>query len=107
MTPFIAPRGRDDVFGGLQGQVLSQLLAPLTRGRGQPRRVARVAGPAARGQPERRPGAVKTKSSGSAAAQDQGCGACHRRGEQPDELHADRAARIRRVIRCRASSTPG
>ena len=68
-------QGRDDVFGGLQGQVLSQLLAPLTRGREQPRRVARVAGPAARGQPERRPGAVKTQPSGSAAAEDQGRGA--------------------------------
>ena len=107
MTPFIAPRVRDDVFGGLQGQVLAQLLAPLARGREQPRRAARVAGPAARGQPERRPGAVKAQPSGPAAAQDQGRGARHRRGEEPDELHAGRAARIRRVIRCRASSTPG
>ena len=101
------PQGAGDVFGGLQGQVLAQQLALLARGREQPRRAGRVAGPAARGQPERRPGAIKAQPPGPAAQQDQGRGARHRRGEEPDELHAGRAARIRRVIRCRASSTPG
>ena len=65
-------QGGGDVFGGLQGQVLAQLLALLARGREQPRRAARVAGPAARGQPERRPGAVQAQPSGPAARQDRG-----------------------------------
>jgi hypothetical protein len=95
------------VFGGPQGQVLAQPLALLARDREQPRRAGRVAGPAARGQPERRPGAMKAQLSGPTARQDEGRGGRHRRGEEPDALHAGCAARIRRVIRCRASSTPG
>ncbi len=64
-VPRSAESSAGDVFGGLQGQILSQQLALLARG------------------------------------------ARHRCGEEPDELHAGRAARIRRVIRCRVSSTPG
>ena len=105
--PLHRPQGAGDVFGGLQGQVFAQQLALLARGREQPRRAGRVAGAAAHGQPERRPGAIKAQPSGPTARQDQGRGTRHHRGEQPDEPHAARPARIRRVIRCRASSTPG
>jgi hypothetical protein len=105
------PQGAGDVFGGLQRQVLSQQLALLTRGREQPRRAGRVADPAAREEPQRRPAAIKAQGSEPAAQQDQGQGrgrtARHRRGEEPPGLHAGRPVRIRRVIRCRASSTPG
>jgi len=101
------PQGAGDVFGGLQGQVLAQQLALLARGHEQAWRAGRVAGPAARGQPERRPGTIRAQPSGPAPQQDQDRGARYRRGEEPDELHARRAARIRRAIRCRASSTPG
>ena len=66
------PQGVGDVFGGLQGQVLAQLLALLARGREQPRRAGRVAGPAARGQPERRPGAIKAQPSGPGGAAGRG-----------------------------------
>ena len=72
MTPFIAPRA-GDVLGGLQGQVLTQQLALLAGGREQPRRTARVAGPAAHEQPERRPRAIKAQPSGR-RRQDQGQG---------------------------------
>jgi hypothetical protein len=107
---FHGPQGVGDVFGGLQGQVLAQQLAPLTRGREQLGRAGRVAGPAAHGQPERRPPAIKTQPS---APMEQSLGqgryraAGHDGGEEPPGLHADRAVRIRRMIRCRASSTPG
>ena len=82
------PQGVGDVFGGPQREVLAQQLALLARDREQPRRAGRVAGPAARGQPERRPGAIKAQPPGPAARQDEGRGARHRRGEEPDELHA-------------------
>ena len=105
------PQGAGDVLGGLQGQVLAQQLALLARGREQPRRAGRVPDPAAHGQPERRPAAIKAQGSEPAAQQDQGQGrgraARHHRGEEPAGLHAGRPARIRKVIRCRASSTPG
>ena len=107
------PQCADDVLGGLQGQVFAQHLALLAHGREQPRRAGRVAGPAPRRQPERRPAAIKAQPSEPAAqqhqGQDQGRGraAGRYRGEEPAGLHAGRPARIRRVIRCRASSTPG
>ena len=67
------PQRAGDVFGGLQGQVLAQQLALLARGREQPRRAGRVAGPAAHEEPERRPAAIKAQPSGPAeAVQDQG-----------------------------------
>src|SRR5690242_6804134 len=66
------PQGAGDVFGGLQREVLAQQLALLARGREQPRRAGRVAGPAAGGQPERRPAAIKAQGSEPAAQQDQG-----------------------------------
>jgi hypothetical protein len=54
-----------------------------------------------------RPGAVKAQSPGPTAKPDQGRSARHHCGEEPDEPHVGLAARIRRVIRCRASSAPG
>jgi hypothetical protein len=70
MTPFIAPKGFGDVFGGLQGEVLTQQLALLARGREQARRAGRVAGPAAREEPQRRPAAITAQGSEPAAHQD-------------------------------------
>ena len=58
------PQGAGDVFGGPQREVLAQQLALLARDREQPRRAGRVAGPAARGQPERRPSAIKAQPPG-------------------------------------------
>ena len=68
---------------------MTQLLA--TRMRGEPP-----------GRVSRRPGAGDVFG-----LQGQGLGARGHRGEEPDEPHAGRAARIRWAIRCRASSVPG
>src|ERR1700722_4047135 len=75
--PLHRPQGLGDVLGGPQRQVLAQQLPPLARGREQPRRARRVAGPAPRGQPQRRPAAIKAQPPGPAAQQDQ------RRGARP------------------------
>ncbi len=105
------PEGVGDVLGGLQGQVLSQLLALLARHREQPRRAPRISDPAAHEEPEGRKPAIVPQPFGSAAQQNQGqsrcCAAGHYRGDEPAGLHACRPVRIRKVILCRASSTPG
>jgi len=100
------PQGVGHVLGGLQGQVLSQQLTLLARGREQPRRTARIPDPAAHEELECRKPAIVPQPSEPTAQQDQGQGrgpaADRYRGEKPIGLHAGRALRIRKVIRCRA-----
>jgi hypothetical protein len=74
MTPLHRPQGVGDVLGSLQGQVLPQQLAPLARGREQPRRTARIPDPAAHEEPQGRKPAIVPRPSEPAAQQDQGQG---------------------------------
>ena len=123
------PEGGRDVLGGLQGQVVAQLLPVLAGRREQPRRAAGVAQPAAYREPDRRqpaaaaagrPGARRSRADGisrrrpgrrrastAAAIAPIVSPAATFAARAAGLPHARRAARIRRVIRCRASSTPG
>ena len=61
------PQGGGDVLGGLQGQVVPQLLPVLARGGEQPRRVARVPRAAARREPQCRHPAFHPQAADPAA----------------------------------------
>jgi hypothetical protein len=107
-------QGRGDVFGRLQGQVIAQLLPVLTRTGEQPWRVARVPRAAPRGQPQRRHPALHPQAAAPSAVPSQhrqrrDRHPAHRRGggQLPAPDPQPRAALIRRVSCCRASSTPG
>ena len=108
------PEGAGDVLGGLQRQVVTQLFPAAAGGREQPRRAAGVTCAAARGElqgrePPPHPQPAPPRQAAPAPRHDQAGGrersAGRRRGE--GFPHARCAARIRRAIRCRASSTPG
>ena len=106
------PQRVGHVFGGLQGEIVAQLFPVLPGGREQPGRAAGVAHRTAPGELQRRKAAVKSQPPDPAAHHEYGRdkAAGDRGGSQPlnrKPPHASRADRIRRVIRCRASSTPG
>ena len=104
---------RGHVVGGLHGQVVAELLPVLASGDEQARRAAGVAQTAAdgelRGCDSRARSAAGRLGGGRAPARRRSrrCPTSEREQRAPQAPHARTAARIRRVMRCLASRTPG
>jgi hypothetical protein len=101
-------QGRGHVLGGLQGQVVPQLLPVLARAGEQPGRAARVARPAPRGQPQRGQAPLDPHAPPPQDRQRRDRRSADRRHRgQLRPCPQPLAARIRSSSCCRASSTPG
>ena len=104
------PQRAGHVLGGLQGQIVAELLPVLTRQHEQARRVAGVTRAAAQGQAKGGQATVQAEAADTPGSPGYDRGGSRRANGQRGEqglLHATRAARVRRASRCRASSTPG
>ena len=102
-------QGGGHVLGGLQGEVVAELLPVLAGRREQPRRTARVAQAAADHQLQRRPGRGHSRSRPTRRPSTASPAQRPRppRSRRAASSRGPRRTRIRRAIRWRASSTPG